>query len=252
MLFQFLLVSLRIGLDGGDAIAPVGRGVANHLALSVNSPVGRLHHHFCTTVAIEVVYHKLCVMSTCADVVSQIDAPQLCTIQPVAVDIGVSSKSGKHIVFGIRGVPLQEYLILSVTIHITDAGVIGMIGVALPVGRNTVGRLIDGNGQIAVGRAGLQRVGAVFTTPANLVGGISAERFLVGEESTAFRQWLLVQLLSVTVYVERLAHFVCRQGAPADNDLVAVANGDDTTVQCLTFQFAHVVAGLAPYTNSSQ
>ena len=101
LLLQLAAVGLRIGLDGSDAVTPVGLGIADDLSLSVDGTVGRLHHQLCPSVTIEVVHHELGEVSARADVVSQVDAPQLGAVEPVTVDVGIGRESGKHIVFGV-------------------------------------------------------------------------------------------------------------------------------------------------------
>ena len=74
-LFYLLQIGFGVGFDGGYSMAPVGIGVANHLALSVDGAIGRLHHQFSPSVAVEVVYHERLVMGTAADVMAQVDTP---------------------------------------------------------------------------------------------------------------------------------------------------------------------------------
>ena len=134
VLLYFAEIGFRIGLDGCDAIAPVGMGVANDFTLSVNGTVGGLHHEFSASVAIEVEDHELFEMSTTTNVLSEVDAPEAGSIKTVAVDVGVAGETREHIVLGVGGIPFEENLILSVAIHIAYAGIACDEGIAEAVG----------------------------------------------------------------------------------------------------------------------
>ena len=101
LFLDFAQISLRVSLDGGSSVSPVGLGVADDVALTVNRSVGGLHHQFGFSVTIEVIHHHLRVMRTAADVVAQIDAPQPCAVKPVTVDIDIGRETGKHVVLGV-------------------------------------------------------------------------------------------------------------------------------------------------------
>ena len=151
LFLQAALIGGGVGFDGGHAVAPVGGAVAYHAALAVGGAVGGLHHQLGTSVTVEVVDHKLGVVGAGADVVPKVDAPQAGAVQTVAVYVHVAGKPGKRVVLGIRGLPFQEYLVLTVAVYIARAGVVGMVGVAGAVGRGAAGGLLYLDGQVALG-----------------------------------------------------------------------------------------------------
>ena len=57
--------------------AVVGCGIAYDIAFAVYASVGCAHYYFGLTVIVQIVNHKLGVMGTGTDVLSEIDAPQL-------------------------------------------------------------------------------------------------------------------------------------------------------------------------------
>ena len=191
-LFYLLQISFGVGFDGGYPVSPVGIGVANHLALSVDGSVGSLHHQFCPSVTIEVVYHKRLEVGTAADVMAQVDTPEPCAVEPVAVYISVAREPGKHIVLGVSGVPFQENLVLSVAVNVAYAGIVGDVGVAETVGRGAAFGFFYPDGQIAFGGIGLERIGTIDSASAHFVGGFGGERLFVSEEGAALLQLFLV------------------------------------------------------------
>ena len=96
-----------------------------------------LTHHFGKTVSIEVVNHILGIVGSRTDIGTQVNAPQfrrsgLCPtsspIHLVAINIDIAGLSTVRIVLRVGGVPLDEYLVLPITIHIAYRTVVGRIG----------------------------------------------------------------------------------------------------------------------------
>ena len=85
-------------------------------------------------------------MGSTADISSQIDAPEAGTVQAVTVEQGAAGKTVVGIVVAIGGIPLQNYLILSVAIHVAHRGIIGGIGEGTAVGSFAVSRFVHRNG----------------------------------------------------------------------------------------------------------
>ena len=243
-LFYFLQVSLRVSLDGSDAIAPVGLRVADYESLSVGSPVGRLHHQLGSSVTVEVEHHELHVMRPAADVPPQVDAPEASAVKPVAVDKRGAGESRKHIILGVRRVPFQEYLILSVAVHVADACVAGHVSVTVTVRRSAALRFLQGYGQIAVGRIAPKPVGAAPLPGAHLIEAPLRVRLLVNEERSPPPQWAAVKLHPVAIHIERFPRSIAAEHAPADDHPSAVAHGHHSTIQPFTLQRCPVVAGL--------
>ena len=81
-------------------------------------------------------------MRTATDVNTQVDTPQLCSVNCVAVNQRRTGKAVVGIVVGVRRIPLHEDLIRPVAIDITHRGIIGRISIRLSVGRRTIGRFL--------------------------------------------------------------------------------------------------------------
>ena len=148
------------------------------------------------------------------------------------------------VVVGVRGVPLQDDLVLSVAVYIAHAGIVGRVGIATSVGRGAAIRALDGDGDVAVGGIGTEGVAAVAATAPHLVDGIAGRGLLVDEERAALGEGLLVQLLAIAVDVEGLTSGIAGERAPADHHLLSAADGHHTAVQLLTVHLVKIVAGL--------
>ena len=68
------------------AVTVILRLVANSFARTVNGTVSSLHNHFGLAVAIVVKHLELRVMSTCADVLAKVNAPQALTVELIGID----------------------------------------------------------------------------------------------------------------------------------------------------------------------
>ena len=106
------------------------------IASSVLTAWSRLTHQFCLAVLIKIIYQELRIVGTCTDIVTQINTPKFGAIQFIAVNIDAARVSATDgVVLRSRRIPLHEYLILSIAIHIAHAAIIGRIGVFLTDGR---------------------------------------------------------------------------------------------------------------------
>ena len=110
----------------------------------------RLADEFSMSVAVEVVDHELRVMGTGSDILTQIDAPKFRAIQLKAVDDDIASVAVVRVVVCIRRVPLQEQLVLSVTIHIAHRTVVRPVLVGASVGCGAVFGTVQRDGAIEV------------------------------------------------------------------------------------------------------
>ena len=73
-------------------------------------------------------------MCSGADVHSKVYAPQLCAVQLIAIQIHIACIAAVGVVFGVRRVPLQDYFVFAIAIHIAHATVVGRIVVGNLVG----------------------------------------------------------------------------------------------------------------------
>ena len=78
----------------------------------------------------------------------------------------------------------------------------------------------------------------------HFIGGIALKWLVVDIEGAALGEGLVVQLHTVSVEVEGLPCAVGGEGAPADEHLFPVADGNDSSVQPFVTQFGEVVGGL--------
>ena len=97
----------------------VCQAVADHMSQGIACAVGSADDQFCMSVAVEIVDDERHVVSTRADVDTQIDAPETSTVETVAVEECRSCIAVVGIVVGIGGIPFQDDLILSVAIDIS-------------------------------------------------------------------------------------------------------------------------------------
>ena len=70
-------------------------------------------------VAVEVVYHELRVVGAGTDVKAEVDTPELCAVELIAVDDAGGRAAAVGVVLAVRRIPLDEKLVLAVAIDIT-------------------------------------------------------------------------------------------------------------------------------------
>ena len=145
----------------------------------------------------------------------------------------------------VRRAPFQYYLILPVAVNVAHACVVGRVSIFAPVGRYAPFGLLQLYRQVAFGRAGRQRVSAVFPPASYLVCCVGGQRTVVDIECAARGQRLPVQFHPVAVNVERFALLVGVQRPPAHYDVACVLpHGHDAPVQLFPLYVGHVVAWL--------
>ena len=226
-------------------MTPVGSGVSNHLSLAVDRPVGGLHHQFGLAVAIQIIDDERHVVGTAADVPSQIDAPQTCAVHAVAVDERRSRESVVCIVVRIRGVPLQEYLVLSVAVRVAHARVVGAVGIGGSVGSDAIVGLVDGDGQIALGGIGLECERAVAPAAPHLIDGIGTRHGLFVDEEGGIGGRRLLQQLAVAVDAEGLLGRILFEQSPTERHLALLSpDGHHAASEPFTLDFGIVITGL--------
>ena len=244
-----ILAPLAFGLGvlgiGRRTVAVVGLGIANHAPCPIAGAVAGAHNQFSAPVAIQIIKDEGHVVGTAADIDTHINAPQAFAVQAVAVEDGGSGKTVVGIVVRIRGVPLQEYLILSVAIHIGHTGIVGMIGVGLAIGGGATGRALQFDGQIAVGGIGLHHKFSVAPATAHLVGGFASQGVLIHKERTATGQGLGIEFLAIAIHIKGLVGSIAGQHAPAHHHMTAMAKRHGAAVQLLHVHLTHIIARLS-------
>lgn len=111
----------------------------------------RLDGHFRLAIAIEVIHHELGVMRASTDVHAHIHPPQQRTIELDAVDIALARIALDGHILGVVGIPLDEQLILPITVYIAHGEVIGGVFKGLSGGGNAALGLVQRDIQIAIG-----------------------------------------------------------------------------------------------------
>src|SRR5262249_9579607 len=136
----------------------IGVRVSDYIAHAVNGSVGGPAGHLGLPVSIEIVNLKLSVVSACANVSTEVDAPQPRPIELVSVEIDVARVAGLRIVLRVRGVPFENDLVFAVAVEIADATVVRAVGVILARQRHARRRNLQGNTQVLPdGGVGRQR-----------------------------------------------------------------------------------------------
>ena len=149
------------------------------------------------------------------------------------------------IIVGIGWVPLQKYLVLSVGIHIAHTGIVGRIAERTSVGCYAISRLLQFDGQIAIGGICTQLVAAVLAATTHLVSGATSQRSLIYIKCTTLAQGLRVQLLSVAIHIKGLTYSIAGKSAPANHHLLALTYGHHTTIQLFAVDMLHIVTRLS-------
>ena len=129
----------------GTAVTIVGLRITDDIALSVDGTIGSLHHHFGTTITIEVIDDERHVVGTAADIDAHIDAPEQGAIEPIAVEERRTRVAIVCIVVSIGGIPFENNLILTIAIDITHRSIVGRIEIFATIGRLAFFRTLQGN-----------------------------------------------------------------------------------------------------------
>ena len=142
----------RPGHNASLDVAPVGLALAYHAPCAIDRAVGGLAYHLGASVAVKVGHQELRVVSSGAYVVAEVDAPQTCAVQTVAVYDDRAGESVVGIVVRVCRVPFQENLILPVAVHVAYRGIVGGIIVLLAERVYPELGLVERNAYISVRR----------------------------------------------------------------------------------------------------
>ena len=229
----------------------VGILVANRPALSVHSSVTGLHHHLRLTVTVKVIHHELSVVRPGTDVASEVNSPESASVQFVAVEEHIASISVVGIVVGVRGGPLEDNLILTVTVHVSHRTVVGTVPVLMAVGCLSCRRHVERDTQVTARSVGFQRKPSVLTV--RLPAVVHCPHLIFSPLGTGHlherggRDRFFVQPFSVPVDIEACSRRVFLQITPRDTDTVTPAGSaySQSTVQVLTLHTLEVIPGLS-------
>ena len=143
------------------AAAIVLRSVADNLPKTIDSAVCSFADKFGNPVRIKVIDKELSIVGAGPDVAAEVYSPQSFAAKFQTVDEDASGVARVGVVVGVRGVPLEENLVLSVAVGIAYRAVAGAVCGYLTVRHNLVGRGVQGDGNIVL-RAGCLELPAAF------------------------------------------------------------------------------------------
>ena len=121
----------RSGQNTSPLVPIIRICISDHFSCAIHSSITCFHHYFRTTVTIQIKYHELSIMCACTYITSQINTPQLLSIQLVTVENHRTGITIMGIIMCIGRVPFQNNLILTISIHIPNAGIIRSISICL-------------------------------------------------------------------------------------------------------------------------
>ena len=134
--------------DGTGLCAVILALVADDLARTVDRAVACLHGDFGDAVAVQVVDHELRVMGARADVLAQVDAPQLFAVHLVAVNIHVARVAALRVVLLVARVPLYDKFEFPVAVQVAHAHVVRGVAAAGTVGHLEVAWAVKLEGRV--------------------------------------------------------------------------------------------------------
>ena len=113
----------------------VRRSLRDKSPLTISSAGRSLAHHLCPSVTVKVGYHKLRIVSTCPNILTQVNGPQtprivlrILHIELITRDKNVTRVTVSRVVTLVCRRPFEEKFILTVTVHISDGTVVSSIG----------------------------------------------------------------------------------------------------------------------------
>ena len=217
--------------------------IAHKLSLGIYRTRRCLADHLRLAIAIEIIDQELGIVSTGTDILTQIDAPELGSIQLIAVEDDFSRISIVRIVMRIGWVPFQDDFVFSIPIHIAHATVVGGIFVGFSIGSDTAGRTVDGQGAIEI-VPWLHRL-RNFSFSRSIHPGF----FLISDDPIGigrgtFPVCIIGQLhlmgdnLSISLHIEAYVFAIRTQQSPTEEDsLVLGRQSHQATVQLLHLRY---------------
>ena len=116
---------------------------ANKPALSIDTSSRSLANHFRLSIAIKVENQELGIVSTGTDILAQIDAPELCSVEFITIKNHIARIAIVGIVVRVGRVPFHYQFILTVTIHVAHATVVRSVGIDPAIWSSATIRAVD-------------------------------------------------------------------------------------------------------------
>ena len=102
--------------------------VAEDVAQSVDGAIGGSHEEFSTAVAIEVGDDEGCVVSSAADIRSEVYAPERGAVESQGLEDGGGGDAALAVVARVGGIPFEDDFQLAVAVEVGHGGVVGVVG----------------------------------------------------------------------------------------------------------------------------
>ena len=123
---------------------------ANKPALSIDTSSRSLANHFRLSIAIKVENQELGIVGTGTDILAQIDAPELCSVEFITIKNHIARIAIVGIVVRVGRVPFHYQFILTVTIHVAHATVVRGVHIGPSIWSSSTLRTVDGQRLIQI------------------------------------------------------------------------------------------------------
>ena len=159
------------GLSGINVSIISSGAIAVHyhiFSLTIHCSGSGAAHEFGQSIAIVIEHLKLGIVRSGTNVFTQIDSPQLGSIQLVAVEIHLSGDAVVGIILRVGRVPFHDDFVFAIAIHIAHATVVGRISVRLPFRIAGIGRFAHATYLVGFGTSfcrPIQLYGFVLSRP---------------------------------------------------------------------------------------
>ena len=222
------VTSAIVGFVVGILYLRVGGSSADVVPLAVLTAGGCLAYYLSLAVAVQVIHHELRIVGTGTDILAQVEAPHQDTLFLVAVYIDVAAVAGMRVVMRVAGVPFQDYLIVTVTVHVACRTVVGGVGVGIAIGRHVVRGTYEGHGEIGLVPGRHLVAGLHDDTVHHRLYGVAVLRCAERVGVVRYGRQTLGYRVAVAQQRKRGAGSIRSQEAPADEDTFLCRHGHDT------------------------
>ena len=123
---------------------------ANKSALSIDTSSRSLANHLSLSVAIKVENQKLGIVGTGTDILAQIDAPELGSVELITIKNHIARIAIVRIVVRVGRVPFHYQFILAIAIHIAHATVVRSVHIGPSIWSSATLRTVDGQRLIQI------------------------------------------------------------------------------------------------------
>ena len=234
----------RTVAEVGRVVVGGGRSLREERSRAVLGARCRLADEFGLAVAVEVGHHHLGVVGARADVLAQVDAPQLLAREGVPVEDHVAGVAALRVVLAVGGVPLHHEIPASVAVEVAHGDVGGGVGERFVGGGRAARRAIERDLQRLAGPGGGGAADRLLYPVQHGADGVGGTRGARGvHEVGGTGDHVGVHLGGAAIDVESEAGGIGSQDAPAQEDSVGDLHGHQTAVEILHLAREGVGAG---------